>query len=403
MAARQTLARPVSHIVGVTLATVVAAVILLFVPGPAGAAPPTLNSVTQTGGVVTIDWTLAPGTFTKAVAINETNSPHDFFGFFGGRGYSWDTTVGGIQPNATSFSTPYAIDAGTWFVRVASNDGTMFGTREWSNILSITIKPVCSDGLDNDSDGKTDYPGDPGCFTAEESNETDPPAAPAPKAPASASVAARRVDGISRVRRRGVTVGFVCPRACTASSKLLLLSRRPATSATPVVGRASQSMSDSGYATFRVPLSARGKRKLEGAKSAKLSLVTKLIAADGAGLGTITRTVRLVSSTPVNRAPEFGSSVATTRESTFIYDDDGRLFGGYTLLTVTSLPTDPDGDPLTYSWTGPEGLVTAKGPSVLWTRTMDMGQFRAGTLMITVSDGRGGSDQFSFIFNRGAS
>ena len=35
-------------------------------------------------------------------------------------------------------------------------------------------KPICSDGIDNDGDGKTDYPSDPGCTSATDTSETDP-------------------------------------------------------------------------------------------------------------------------------------------------------------------------------------------------------------------------------------
>lgn len=34
--------------------------------------------------------------------------------------------------------------------------------------------PICSDGTDNDSDGKIDYPADPGCTSATDNDETDP-------------------------------------------------------------------------------------------------------------------------------------------------------------------------------------------------------------------------------------
>lgn len=35
-------------------------------------------------------------------------------------------------------------------------------------------KPACRDGRDNDGDGKTDYPGDPGCSDSDDGDETDP-------------------------------------------------------------------------------------------------------------------------------------------------------------------------------------------------------------------------------------
>lgn len=38
----------------------------------------------------------------------------------------------------------------------------------------------CADAIDNDGDGKIDYPGDPGCSSAADTDETDPPPPPPP-------------------------------------------------------------------------------------------------------------------------------------------------------------------------------------------------------------------------------
>jgi prepilin-type N-terminal cleavage/methylation domain-containing protein len=37
-----------------------------------------------------------------------------------------------------------------------------------------TAAPACSDGIDNDGDGKTDFPDDPGCASPSDTDETDP-------------------------------------------------------------------------------------------------------------------------------------------------------------------------------------------------------------------------------------
>ena len=37
----------------------------------------------------------------------------------------------------------------------------------------VCSKPVCDDGMDDDADGKADYPSDPGCSTPEDTDETD--------------------------------------------------------------------------------------------------------------------------------------------------------------------------------------------------------------------------------------
>ncbi len=43
-----------------------------------------------------------------------------------------------------------------------------------SSILAIVEQPSCSDGLDDDQDGATDYPADPGCSDANDTSERDP-------------------------------------------------------------------------------------------------------------------------------------------------------------------------------------------------------------------------------------
>lgn len=42
---------------------------------------------------------------------------------------------------------------------------------------SVTTVAACADKLDNDKDGKIDYPNDPGCSSATDNDETDPPLA----------------------------------------------------------------------------------------------------------------------------------------------------------------------------------------------------------------------------------
>ncbi|HWG91440.1 MAG TPA: S8 family serine peptidase [Candidatus Thermoplasmatota archaeon] len=44
---------------------------------------------------------------------------------------------------------------------------------------SGTTNPACSDGVDNDGDGKTDYPNDPGCSSSSDTDEYDAPASEA--------------------------------------------------------------------------------------------------------------------------------------------------------------------------------------------------------------------------------
>ena len=54
-----------------------------------------------------------------------------------------------------------------------------FATTTFST-FAILGAPACSDGVDNDGDGKTDYPSDPGCSSTSDNDETDPAPDPAP-------------------------------------------------------------------------------------------------------------------------------------------------------------------------------------------------------------------------------
>jgi len=44
-----------------------------------------------------------------------------------------------------------------------------------STVAAGSTVTACNDGLDNDSDGLTDFPSDPGCLSASDQDETDPP------------------------------------------------------------------------------------------------------------------------------------------------------------------------------------------------------------------------------------
>ncbi|HWC27498.1 MAG TPA: hypothetical protein VG474_13000, partial [Solirubrobacteraceae bacterium] len=52
-------------------------------------------------------------------------------------------------------------------------------------VIGAAAEPrQCSDGIDNDLDGKTDFPADPGCRNRQDNNETDPAPPPPPPPPA---------------------------------------------------------------------------------------------------------------------------------------------------------------------------------------------------------------------------
>jgi hypothetical protein len=65
--------------------------------------------------------------------------------------------------------------------------------------------------------------------------------------------------------------------------------------------------------------------------------------------------------------------------------------GCITLVTLDGTrSSDPDGDPLTFTWTGPFGTVTGATPAV----NLGIG---ANTITLTVSDGQGGTDSATVV------
>ena len=85
------------------------------------------------------------------------------------------------------FGTSVAIDGD---VVIAGASGDDVGENPDQGSATIFFSPAtaaaCKDGGDNDSDGKTDYPNDPGCTSPDDTSEADPPpATDSPQSPGS--------------------------------------------------------------------------------------------------------------------------------------------------------------------------------------------------------------------------
>ncbi len=63
---------------------------------------------------------------------------------------------------------------------------------------------------------------------------------------------------------------------------------------------------------------------------------------------------------------------------------------------VSCAASDPDGDPLTYTWSASEGEISGEGWTIVWTPPDTEGLFR---VFVTVDDGRGGSIQESIALS----
>jgi hypothetical protein len=100
---------------------------------------------------------------------------------------------------------------------------------------------------------------------------------------------------------------------------------------------------------------------------------------------------------PANRPPQFPDPLNRDWKGSYQYDPNtGHLTGVISTITVLSPATDPDGNPLTYSWTATNGSITGNGLTATWSHPIANRSAVPGTATITVTDGRGGSDYWQF-------
>ena len=98
------------------------------------------------------------------------------------RAFVWDAAHG-MRDLATVLQSDYGVDVTDWVLTeatgisdVVSNTYTVVGRgvdpqgnpQGW---VAYLTPPACSDGVDNDGDGQTDYPADPGCRSASDHSE----------------------------------------------------------------------------------------------------------------------------------------------------------------------------------------------------------------------------------------
>lgn len=102
---------------------------------------------------------------------------------------------------------------------------------------------------------------------------------------------------------------------------------------------------------------------------------------------------------PANRAPLWPSPFQSQASTQFHYDPTtGFLIGATTTINALTPAVDPDGDPLTYTWTASNGSITANGLSATWTRVIEFGRPKPGSATVTATDGKGGAAPFEFRF-----
>jgi hypothetical protein len=105
-------------------------------------------------------------------------------------GYCADVSVTNDTSATVEWQTSFSVQGlvnSFWNALHSQQDQLVTATGEnWNKVLSPGAsasfgfcaerpqpKPICSDGIDNDNDGKVDYPADTGCTSATDSDETD--------------------------------------------------------------------------------------------------------------------------------------------------------------------------------------------------------------------------------------
>ena len=135
-----------------------AVALLTLVAGGSAADTFALRLVSQTSSTITLGWDPQPGYGYLFSTRSSSTAP-------------WVLVSRTNDQSRTSvkFSKTYSYQVA---VQVKGSAG------EYPAANPPPAQPACSDGTDNDGDGKIDYPNDPGCSSATDTDETDPQPTP---------------------------------------------------------------------------------------------------------------------------------------------------------------------------------------------------------------------------------
>lgn len=197
--------------------------------------------------------------------------------------------------------------------------------------------PQCSDGVDNDADGTVDYPADPGCSSANDENENAPPNAPSvPSGPSSGTPGQTYTYTSTATDPDGHTIQYTFDWGDGSQSTTSFMSSGTG-------GASSHSWGATG--SYCVKVRATDSRGAVGAWSGCLA----------------------VAISNQNNPPSACWSYAIT---------------GMTLSVDGVCSSDPDGNPLTHSWSWGDG--TSDGGNIASHSYANRGNY---PVTLTVSDG----------------
>ena len=134
----------------------------------------TANDGSLTSNEATISITINPVNDIPVVTLNgSAEVVIEVGGTFTDQGAScYDVEDSEISPVITG--TVDANTPGSYIITYTCTDSNE-ASDSTTRTVTVSEKPaMCADGIDNDEDGKTDYPNDPGCENAQDNDETDP-------------------------------------------------------------------------------------------------------------------------------------------------------------------------------------------------------------------------------------
>lgn len=121
-------------------------------------------------------------------------------------------------------------------------------------------------------------------------------------------------------------------------------------------------------------------------------------APSAAPTGTPTPTPSPTPPPPPNNPPAFApSALLSSVHTEYTRDSDNKITGAVTTFGSPTA-TDPDGDVLSYGFSVSTGSIVASPQGGVWTRAISDGAELPGTITITASDGKGGTDSFVVDF-----
>jgi hypothetical protein len=140
----------------------------------------------------------------------------------------------------------------------------------------------------------------------------------------------------------------------------------------------------------------RAKKALARAKTASAKAKARKKVASAKKALTRAQSAQVVAC--ANRPPQFPSLLSWSGNTEFHYDQFGYLSGITDTFILGTPATDPDGDPITYSWHVSNGTVTSDGLTAVWTRELLGGWPRSGVLTVFATDPYGAFDWIDFKF-----